>query len=132
MTTRTKSTYISPMYLYYKQRHAEKEQRRKQALQRGEFAPYGYWKETKPINAIPFEPEIDDTPVTEYLKDYKLEITKSQANYLVDNGADRINLVIRLINSYRLTGKNALKLPNNHFIRDITGRWCLFRNKHFY
>ena len=132
MTASIKSTSISPNYVYNKQKHAEKEERRKQALQRGEFAPYGYWKETARINPLPFEPEFDDTPVQEYLKDYHLEISRSQANELITQGADRINLVIKLINSYRLTNKNALKLPNNHFIRDITGRWCLFRNRHFY
>ncbi len=132
MTARTKSTSVSPDFLYWKQRHVEREQRRIKALQRGERADYGYWKETTRVNPQPFEPEIDDTPVSNYLKDYHLEITRKQANDEIANGTDRINLVIKLINSFRLTNKNALKLPNNHFIRDITGRWCLFRNRHFY
>ena len=122
---------LTPDFLYWKEQHRQREQRRIEALKRGEVAEYGYWKD-KPAQIVLNEPLNDDVPAKEYINLYRLEVTRKQANELIAEGAETINMVIRLINSYKLTYKNALKLPNNHFIRDINGRLCLFRNKHFY
>lgn len=126
-----KSTSISPDFLYWKQRHAEREQRRIRALVRGEPAGYGYWKD---INRPAFiqEPIYNDVPPIEFLSDYRLEVTYKQANELINDGADRINMIVRDAGKWKLTYKNALKLPNNHLIRDINKRLCLFRNRKFY
>ena len=122
---------LTPDFLYWKEQHRQREQRRIEALKRGEVAEYGYWKD-KPAQIVLNEPLNDDVPAQEYINLYRLEVTRKQANDLIAEGAETINMVIRLINSYKLTYKNALKLPNNHFIRDINGRLCLFRNKYFY
>lgn len=122
---------LAPDFLYWKEQHRQREQRRIEALKRGEVAEYGYWKD-KPAQIVSNEPLNDDVPAKEYINLYRLEVTRKQANDLIAEGAETINMVIRLINSYKLTYKNALKLPNNHFIRDINGRLCLFRNKYFY
>ena len=122
---------LTPDFLYWKEQHRQREQRRIEALKRGEVAEYGYWKD-KPAQIVLNEPLNDDVPAHEYLRLYRLEVTRKQANDLIAEGAETINMVIRLISSYKLTYKNALKLPNNHFIRDINGRLCLFRNKYFY
>lgn len=122
---------LTPDFLYWKEQHRQREQRRIEALKRGEVAEYGYWKD-KPAQIVSNEPLNDDVPAKEYINLYRLEVTRKQANDLIAEGAETINMVIRLINSYKLTYKNALKLPNNHFIRDINGRLCLFRNKYFY
>jgi hypothetical protein len=122
---------LTPDFIYWKEQHRQREQRRIEALKRGEVAEYGYWKD-KPAQIVLNEPLNDDVPAKEYINLYRLEVTRKQANDLIAEGAETINMVIRLINSYKLTYKNALKLPNNHFIRDINGRLCLFRNKYFY
>ena len=122
---------LAPDFLYWKEQHRQKEQRRINALIRGEVAQYGYWADKAPQIALN-EPEINDVPDREYLNLYRLEVTRQQANDLIREGAETVNMMIRLINTFRLTYKNALKLPNNHFIRDINGRLCLFRNKYFY
>jgi vancomycin resistance protein YoaR len=122
---------LTPDFLYWKEQHRQREQRRIEALKRGEVAEYGYWKD-KPAQIVLNEPLNDDVPAHEYLRLYRLEVTRKQANDLIAEGAETINMVIRLIYGYKLTYKNALKLPNNHFIRDINGRLCLFRNKYFY
>ena len=122
---------LTPDFLYWKEQHRLREQRRIEALKRGEVAEYGYWKD-KPAKIVSNEPLNDDVPAQEYINLYRLEVTRKQANDLIAEGAETINMVIRLVNSYKLTYKNALKLPNNHFIRDINGRLCLFRNKYFY
>ena len=122
---------LTPDFIYWKEQHRQREQRRIEALKRGEVAEYGYWKD-KPAQIVSNEPLNDDVPAKEYINLYRLEVTRKQANDLIAEGAETINMVIRLINSYKLTYKNALKLPNNHFIRDINGRLCLFRNKYFY
>lgn len=124
-------TILTPTYLYWSQHHARKEAQRIEALKRGEVAEYGYWK-NKPAQIASNEPLNDDVPAKEYIDLYRLEITRNQANEAIKEGAHTINMVIRLINSFKLTYKNALKLPNNHFIRDINGKLCLFRNRYFY
>ena len=122
---------LTPDFLYWKEQHRQREQRRIEALKRGEVAEYGYWKD-KPAQIVLNEPLNDDVPAQEYINLYRLEVTRKQANDLIADGAETINMVIRLIHGYKLTYKNALKLPNNHFIRDINGKLCLFRNKYFY
>ena len=122
---------LTPDFLYWKEQHRQREQRRIEALKRGEVAEYGYWKD-KPAKIVLNEPLNDDVPAQEYINLYRLEVTRKQANDLIAEGAETINMVIRLIYGYKLTYKNALKLPNNHFIRDINGKLCLFRNKYFY
>ena len=127
---RTKGLGI--LFPYYQQRHKELEQMRVEALKRGERATYGYWK---PPYAMPLpvvEPTIDDTPPTKYLGDYKLEITYKEANNLIRDGCETINLVCYDLGKWYLTYKNALKLPNLTFIRDINNRWCLFWRRKFY
>lgn len=127
----------TPEYMYWSDYNDRKERLRIEALKRGEFAPYGYWKPTKPVKKRHIKEDIyDDVPHKDFVNFYRLEITCEQANESIAEHPDAaINLVIfdRWVNNrWILTYKNALKLPNNHFIRDINGRMCLFRNKHFY
>lgn len=125
-----KTRGLSPLFSYFKQLHAERENMRLEALKHGEIAIYGYYKNAYVPHAFINEPTNDEPP-NGMLHLYKLEITYKQANELIKDGALTINMVIKHNGKWSLTYANALKLPDNHFIRDINGRWCLFRKGKF-
>lgn len=120
-----------PTFNYWRMVASQREERRLQALKRGERAPYGYWKDKGYIRQM-VEPGVNDIPSSEFIRKYRLEITFKQANALIADGAETINMVIKTNGKYYLTYKNALKLPQNTFIRDINSRWCFYRNNKFY
>lgn len=128
--TRTKApeTIYSAQYLYWRQWHKTKEQRRIAALARGEHAPYGYWKDTKQCaKPIAEDPNINTVPFPGY--QYRLEITYKQANQaILEDGKDAlINLFYydTQTGKFWQTPKQAKHLPNGKFIRDINGRLVL-------
>jgi len=87
MPARPKSTSIAPDFLYWKQRHVEREQRRVKAIANGDPANYAYWIEKNPPIFVP-EPDQDDTPPIEFLNSYRLEINYKDANQLIAEGAE--------------------------------------------
>ena len=129
--TRTKApeTIYSAQYLYWRQWHKTKEQRRLAALARGEPAIYGYWQAAKQQCAkpIPEDYNINTFPVPGY--QYRLEITYKQANQAIleDGKYALINLMYydTQTGKFWQTPKQAKHLPNGKFIRDINGRLCL-------
>lgn len=125
-----KTKGISPLYSYFMQLHLEREKHRLEALKRGEVAIYGYYKNVY-VPPVWNNDPLNDIPPADMLKSYKLEITYKQANELIKEGAIAINMVIKHNGKWSLTYANALKLPENHFIRDINGRWCIFRKGKF-
>ena len=131
--TKANDTIYTPAYNYWLQVERAKEVRRWNDLKQGKPAKKGYWKDN---NNKPVQTDAPDTfndiPPREYLNDYRLEVTHRQANQLIKEGAERINMIVNTLNGWKLTYKNALKLPNWHFIKDINGRWCLFKNRYFY
>lgn len=129
MERRTKG--LSPLFEYFKQLHAEKERCRIESLSRGEIAIYGYYKNSYTPH-FDFNEPLNDVPPADMIHLYKLEITYKQANELIKDGAMSINMVIKHNGKWVLTYANALKIPTNKFIRDINGRWCLFRKGKFY
>ena len=118
------------IYAINQQRHIAREHRRIAELRKGNKAPYGYFID-KGYTPVIIESDIDDTPDLQYLRDYKLELTYEQAVSELKANTSRINMVVRVGSIYMLTPKNALKLPENTFIRDITGKWLLWRKKRF-
>jgi len=126
-----RKTELPASFYYWQNVHKQKEQRRINALKQGKLAPYGYYIDK--VQAQPTVPEqpINDIPIKQYLSQYKLEITYIQANQLISEGAETINLIIFDRGKYYLTYKNALKLPSNTFIRDINRTMTIFRKKHF-
>jgi hypothetical protein len=126
-----KTRGLSPLFSYFKQLHAERERHRLEALKRGEKAIYGYYKNVY-VPHVWINDPLNDVPPADILNSYKLEITCKQANELIKDGATSINMIIKHNGKWSLTYANALKLPANHFIRDINGRWCLFRKGKFY
>ena len=78
---------LTPDFLYWKEQHRQREQRRIEALKRGEVAEYGYWKD-KPAQIVLNEPLNDDVPAQEYINLYRLEVTRKQANDLIAEGGD--------------------------------------------
>lgn len=125
MARKEPETIYSAQYLYWRQWHKTKEQRRLAALARGEPAIYGYWQGAKQC-AKPITAEnINNTvPVPGY--HYRLEITYKQANKAIDeDGKDAlINLVYydKITGKFWQTPKQAKHLPNGKLIRDIDGR----------
>ncbi len=128
---RQKKTELPASFYYWQDIHRQREQRRITALKQGNKAPYGYYIDKvqvqQPVNELPY----NDVPLKQYLSQYRLEITYKQANQLILEGAETINLIIFDKGKYYLTYKNALKLPNNTFIKDINRTFTIFRNKHF-
>ena len=126
-----RKTELPASFYYWQNVHKEREQRRILALSKGIKAPYGYFIDKVQVNQPIIEPLINDIPLKQYLSQYRLEITYIQANELIREGAETINLIILDKGKYYLTYKNALKLPNNTFIKDINRVFTIFRNKHF-
>lgn len=130
--SKAKTRAIADSYPFWQQVHREREIRRVNALKLGKTAIYGYWKDDTKVVKPVIESDLNDIPPVDMINNYKLEITYKQANELIKEGAETINLIVRISRTWHLTYKNALKLPNNTFIRDINSRWCLFRNQKFY
>ncbi len=129
MTTRQINEYNANL-LKWKIKHKEQEQRRIEALKRGEEAQYGYFKDR--FKPEPEEQNKGDTkPKTEFIKHYKLELTYKQANEAIREGAQTINLILIIGRDYLLTDKNALLIPKFKFIKDINEALCLFTGTKF-
>ena len=126
--TKSPETIYSAQYLYWRQWHKTKEQRRLAALARGEPAIYGYWQGAKQYaKLIPADQNINTVPLPGY--QYRLEITYKQANQAIkEDGKDAlINLVYydTITGKFWQTPKQAKHIKNGKLIRDINGRLVL-------
>jgi len=125
--TKTPETIYSAQYLYWRQWHKTKEQRRLAALARGEPAIYGYFECAKQCaKPIQSDQNINTVPFPGY--HYRLEIAYKQANQAIDeDGRDAlINLVYydNITGKFWQTPKQAKHINNGKLIRDINGRLC--------
>lgn len=133
--TKTPETIYSAQYLHWRQWQKTKEQRRIDALARGEPAIYGYFECAKQCaKLIPADQNINTIPFPGY--NYRLEITYEQANTAIkEDGKDAIiNLVYydKITGKFWQTPKQAKHLPNGKLIRDINGRLVLkWKNKYY-
>lgn len=118
--------------LKWKLKHKEQEQRRIEALKRGENAQYGYFKDSfKPPPEEQNKGDDDTTPNSNHLSYYKLELTYKQANEAIKEGAQTINLIVIIGRDYIQTNKNALLIPKFRIIKDINENFCLFTGNKF-
>jgi len=104
-------------------RHKEKESRRLLALNAGERAEYGYWKdENKPVTVFISEENVGETPTPVGSDaEYVLEFSYETVNEIFLAGESPVNLHYRTRFGDVYTCKNALLLETGYVLKDING-----------
>ena len=123
-----------PDYVECGRREAERERQRLEAMRKGEYAEYGYFKQKRKTKPLPqLLPDPPDVPLMEYIKMYKLDCTRDQANEAISNNESPIGIILCGESGlFWKTPLNALKLPSLTVIPDINYQSCLYWKNWFY